>query len=128
MPLRLLVLVMLAGTAVSACESRAPEIRVAAQDFRFTPAEIRLSAARPAFLRIVNEGREPHEFQTPLLATVYARVQSDPEALQRASADAIRILPGHAVTILIQAPTGVYLFRCQVRGHAGMTGTIIVEE
>ena len=107
----LVALVIAAGAALSGCEPREQEIRVAAQDFRFVPSLIRIRANTPVRLTIVNEGREPHEFASRLL--------QDSESL--------RVLPGHSATVVLQATPGTYPFRCRVRGHAGMDGTMIVE-
>ncbi|HEY7130317.1 MAG TPA: cupredoxin domain-containing protein [Nitrospira sp.] len=51
----------------TACNSPEQTIHVRAEDFRFTPAEVRVSAERPIRLRIFNGGRERHEFKSPLL-------------------------------------------------------------
>lgn len=112
---------------MTACESRVQETRIAAQDFRFVPAEVRFHARDPVRLVIVNEGREPHEFTSPLLSDPQVRVLSDAEPAQSRQADSLRILPGRAATVTFQAPPGTYLFRCQIRGHAGMYGMIIIE-
>ena len=105
--------------ALLGCDLQEQEIRLAVQDFRFSPATIRLHADAPARLTIVNEGREPHEFAGPLLTDPRVRVLSAPESF--------RLPPGRSITILLQAPPGTYLFWCRVRGHAGMEGTVIVE-
>jgi len=98
-----------------------------AQDFRFVPAEVRLHAGDPIRLVIVNEGREPHEFTSPLLSDPQVRVLWEAETAQSLHGASLRILPGRAATVTFQAPPGTYLFRCPIRGHAGMHGTVIVE-
>ncbi len=67
---RLLALVLLLGRSslLSACEPREQFLRLAAQDYRFVPTDIRVLADRPIRLLIVNEGRERHEFTSSLLA------------------------------------------------------------
>jgi uncharacterized cupredoxin-like copper-binding protein len=102
------------------------DIRIAAQDFRFDPSQILVSAQRPVRIRIVNEGREIHEFASSLLTHPDVRIRSD-ERSDALNHKSVRILPGHTATLIIQAPPGVYLFRCLVRGHAGMNGTLIME-
>jgi plastocyanin len=89
------------------------------QDFRFTPAEVRLSSSKTIRLTIVNEGREPHIFESPLLA----HRLKDP----REPESGIRITPNQRVDTMIQPVPGTYLFYCKIRGHTGMTGTLIVE-
>ncbi len=49
------------------CDSPEQTVYIVAEDFRFTPAEVHVSAERPIRLRIANEGREPHELKSPLL-------------------------------------------------------------
>jgi uncharacterized cupredoxin-like copper-binding protein len=93
------------------CEPGEQEIRLAAQDFRFIPSTIRIRADRPVRLILVNEGREPHEFVSRLL----------PEP------GSLHVLPGRSATVVLQALPGTYPFKCRVRGHAGMEGTMIVE-
>ncbi|MGH7260859.1 MAG: cupredoxin domain-containing protein [Nitrospiraceae bacterium] len=105
--------------ALTSCEPREQEVHIAAQDFRFSPATIRLHADYPIRLTIINEGREPHEFASPLLADSRVQVFSAP--------DSFLVSPGRSITVLFQAPPGTYPFRCRVRGHAGMEGTVIVE-
>ena len=112
----LVVLVVLWATG---CDSPEQAIHIVAQDFLFTPAELHVSAERPIRLKIRNEGREPHEFKSPLLAhqTGFA---SGP-------ASSLPVLPNHTAEAVIRTLPGVYIFYCGIRGHAGMSGTIIVE-
>lgn len=115
-----LVTMVLMSMALLGCELQEQEIRLAAQDFRFAPATIYLHAEVPARLTIVNEGREPHEFASPLLTDARVHVLSAP--------DSFRVPPGRSITVLFQAPPGMYPFKCRARGHAGMEGTVIVED
>ncbi len=80
---------------------------------------IRVHADLPVRLTILNEGREPHEFASPLLTDSRVRLLSVPESF--------RVPPGRSITVLFQAPPGTYPFKCRVRGHAVMEGTVIVE-
>jgi plastocyanin len=102
----------------TACDSSEPIVHIVAEDFRFTPAEVHVSAERPLRLRIVNEGREPHEFKSPLLAH---------QTGVTTGASSLPVLPNRRVETVIRTLPGVYLFYCAIRGHAGMSGTIIVE-
>jgi plastocyanin len=115
--LRVVVLGMI--VALANCDRDAQPVRITAQDFRFTPAEVRVSAASPIYLTIVNEGREPHEFESPLLAH---RVESS-----SGSATSVRVAPNQRTDVMIRTIPGTYIFYCRIRGHAGMSGTIIVE-
>lgn len=119
-------LVLLSTLALAACEPGVQDIRIAAQEFRFVPAEVRLDAATPVRLTIANEGREPHEFTSTLLANPKVRILSDAEPAEYRQADSLKIPPGRSATITIQAPPGAYVFHCKIRGHAAMIGTIIV--
>ena len=101
-----------------ACDSSEQTVHIVAEDFRFTPAEVRVSAERPIRLTIVNEGREPHEFKSPLLAH---------QTGVTTGASSLPVLPNHRAETVIRTLPGVYLFYCGIRGHAGMSGTIIVE-
>ncbi|HET8721394.1 MAG TPA: cupredoxin domain-containing protein [Nitrospira sp.] len=108
---------LLAFTAM-ACDSSEQTVHIVAEDFRFTPAEVHLSAERPIRLRIVNQGREPHEFKSPLLAH-----QSGGTRVS----NSLPVLPNRRAETVIRTVPGVYLFSCAIRGHAGMSGTIVVE-
>jgi plastocyanin len=113
---RLLALLVLSA---SACDSPEHTIQIIAEDFRFTPAELHVSADRPIRLTIVNEGREAHEFKSRLLAH---QVGANP-----GRTGSLPIGPNHKAETVIRTTPGVYLFHCAIRGHAGMSGTIIVE-
>ncbi len=120
----------LAGLAilVVACDSDVQIVRIAAQDFRFDPAEVRAFAGRPLRLRIVNEGREPHEFSGPILADPQVRQTLEPSSDAAAPPGWIRILPGQSLELTLRLSPGAYPFHCRVRGHKGMTGILLVEE
>jgi plastocyanin len=107
------------GVILASCDRDAQTVRITAQDFRFTPAEVRLTAATPIHLTIVNEGREPHEFESPLLAH---RVDGS-----SGTATSVRVAPNQRLDVTIRTIPGMYIFYCRMRGHAGMSGTIIVE-
>ena len=104
---------------LTGCDSAEQTVHIVAQDFLFTPVEVRVSAERPIRLRIVNEGREPHEFKSPLLAHRMDVTNGPPHSLP--------VLPNRTAETVIRTTPGVYLFYCAIRGHAGMSGTIIVE-
>jgi len=101
------------------CDSPEQTVHIVAEDFRFTPAEVRVAAERPIRLRIVNAGREPHELKSVLLAHQTGATGTPPSSLP--------VLPNHKAETVVRTIPGVYLFYCAIRGHAGMRGTIIVE-
>jgi uncharacterized cupredoxin-like copper-binding protein len=80
---------------------------------------VHVSADRPIRLTIVNAGREPHEFKSSLLAH-----QTETRG---GASNSLPVLPNHTAEAVIRTIPGVYLFYCAIRGHAGMSGTIIVE-
>ena len=104
---------------VMACDSTEQTVRIVAQDFLFTPAEVHVSAERPLRLKVVNEGRESHEFKSPLLAHQIG--------VAGGTSSSFPVRPNQTVETVIRTIPGVYLFYCAIRGHAGMSGTIIVE-
>jgi len=101
------------------CDSPEQTVDIVAEDFRFTPAEVRVAAEHPIRLRIVNAGREPHEFKSVLLVRQTGVTGTPPSSLP--------VLPNHKAETVVRTIPGVYLFSCAMRGHAGMSGTIIVE-
>jgi plastocyanin len=110
-----LLVLLVFGTACDPSQ----QVDILADDFRFTPAEVRVSAERPIRLRIINGGREPHEFKSPLLAHQIGAAGRPPGSLP--------VQPNHVAETVIRTVPGVYLFYCGIRGHAGMSGTLIVE-
>ncbi|HKT36265.1 MAG TPA: cupredoxin domain-containing protein [Nitrospira sp.] len=103
----------------TACEAPEQTIHIVAQDFVFTPTEVHASAERPIRLKIVNQGRERHEFKSSLLAH-RTDVTSGPSS-------SLPVLPNATAEVVIRTMPGIYLYYCAIRGHAGMSGTIIVE-
>ena len=93
----------------SACEQNVTEVTLLMEEFRFEPSQVTVSGRTPLRLRVVNHGHEAHEFLVPSLFP-----------------DAVRIDPGRTVEILVTPPPGTYAFRCRIRGHGGMDGTLIV--
>ena len=114
---RALLALLVLGTV--ACDPPEQAVVIVAEDFRFTPAEVHVSADRPIRLKIINEGREPHEFKSPVLVHQISVSGEAPSSLP--------VLPNHAAETVIRTVPGVYLFYCAIRGHAAMSGTMIVE-
>jgi plastocyanin len=111
-------MVLLGWLLMSGCDSNEQVVRITAEDFRFTPIEVQVSSDRPIRLRVVNQGREPHEFKSPLLAHQVGR--------QMEASTSLAVLPNQKAEALIRTVPGMYIFYCAIRGHAGMSGTIIV--
>jgi len=123
------VLASIVGVSLqlTACQPPVQEVRIAAQEYRFEPAQIRLRAAQPAHLVIVNEGREPHEFTSTLLANPLVRILAAAKPAEYREAATFKIPPGRSVEITLLAPPGVYAFHCKIKGHGAMAGTIMVD-
>ncbi|HEY6972925.1 MAG TPA: cupredoxin domain-containing protein [Nitrospiraceae bacterium] len=113
------VVVLGVSVALESCDRDFQAVRITAQDFRFTPATIHLTAASPIYLTIVNEGREPHEFESSILAH---RVDGS-----GGNATSVRVASNQRTDMMIRTIPGTYIFYCRIRGHANMSGTIIVE-
>lgn len=113
------VILLGVGVTFANCDRDSQTVRITAQDFRFTPTTVHLTAASTIHLTLVNEGREPHEFESSLLAH---RVDGS-----SGSATSVRMTPNQRTDVMIRTIPGTYLFYCRIRGHAGMNGTIIVE-
>jgi len=112
-------LLVLLVVATVACAPSEQTVDIVAEDFRFTPVEVHVSAERLIRLKIINEGRESHEFKSPLLAHQIAPTGAPPGTLP--------VLPNHAAEAVIRTVPGVYLYYCAIRGHAGMSGMVVVE-
>jgi uncharacterized cupredoxin-like copper-binding protein len=104
-----------------ACDG-AQTVSLTAEDFRFAPDIIRVSSSAPLKLSVYNAGREVHEFDSPAL--VYAQV---PQRNDTTEAAGIRLKPGESLELVMAPPPGTYLYICRRKGHADMTGTLIIE-
>ena len=126
---RLLVLAALvsAGALQAACQPAAQETRIAAQEYRFEPAQVQLRAADPVHLVVVNEGREPHEFTSTLLANPLVKALSQASPAEYRDKDSFKLPPGRSVEITLLIPPGAYVFYCKIKGHGAMAGTLTVE-
>lgn len=109
---------------LTACDS-SQSVSLTAEDFRFTPDLITVSAAAPLTLTIYNAGRELHEFDSPLL--MYAPAASNGKTDKESGANGIPLRPGESITLTAALPPGTYLYICRRKGHQNMTGTLIVE-
>src|SRR5574338_966630 len=119
------VLMLIAGS--SGCDGEVQSVRIAAQDFRFDPATIHVTSSRPIHLTVYNEGRESHEFESPFFADRSAVIESLTVGGERREPGRLRIAPGRRLELVIRLSPGTYLFFCKVKGHSGMSGTLMVE-
>ena len=119
-------LVGLVVAVLLACDGSMQTASITAEDFRFTPDLVRVKTSAPLTLSVYNAGREVHEFDSPLL--MYAAKTSLPkESLESAGTPGILIRPGQSLQVVMAPPPGTYLYICRRKGHANMTGTLIVE-
>jgi uncharacterized cupredoxin-like copper-binding protein len=121
------VLALTLSILTPACDRDSQTVQITAQDFRFTPREIRLRSIQPIELTMVNEGREVHEFETPLLAHQALRILPPGWPIDQPQPGTLRLPPNRRLSLSFLAPPGTYLFHCRIRGHAGMIGMILVE-
>ncbi len=116
----------LVAAALLACDGSMQTVSINAEDFRFTPDLVRVRASAPLMLSVYNAGREMHEFDSPIL--MYAPKTSLPkDTPESAGTPGIVIRPGESLQLVMAPPAGTYLYICRRKGHANMTGTLIVE-
>lgn len=115
---------LLLGLMNGGCD-RTPIVSLTAEDFRFTPEVVRISPASTLMLTVYNAGREVHEFDSPVL--LYRAKVPASHLPERSSGSGIHIEPGTSVQFTMTPPPGTYLYMCRRKGHANMTGTLIVE-
>jgi uncharacterized cupredoxin-like copper-binding protein len=111
----------------SGCDGDVQSVHIAAQDFRFVPNTIYLSSSRPVHLTLYNAGREFHEFESALFADHTTVIESLTVAGEPTEPGRLRIAPGRRLELVLRLSPGTYLFFCKVKGHSGMTGTLLVE-
>ena len=103
-------------------------VTITAEDFRFTPRQVVVPADRPLTLVIRNQGRERHVFHSPrLFGDGKISFITSPTGTER-PADTVILKPGNTITVSMELSIGTYPFRCWMKGHVGMEGTIIVQE
>lgn len=100
-------------------------VSLTAEDFRFVPDLVRVSASSPITLSVYNAGREVHEFDSPIL--LYAATIQPLGSTRQSAGPGVLIPPGKALKLVMAPPPGTYLYICRRKGHADMTGTLIVE-
>ncbi len=110
--------------ALAACDGT-QTVALTAEDFRFTPEVVRVKTAAPLTLTIYNAGRELHEFDSPVL--MYAAHAPSSGAAAKSGGPGILLEPGQSLQLAMAPPPGTYLYICRRKGHANMTGTLIVE-
>lgn len=117
-------LLALSLTSFVAC-SESQTVSLTAEDFRFVPELVRVQASSPLTLTIYNAGREIHEFDSSIL--MYAAQTSSQKTSMTSTSPGIILEPGKSVQVVMAPPPGTYLYICRRKGHANMTGTLIVD-
>jgi hypothetical protein len=104
-----------------------PTIVITTEEFRFTPTRIEWISDRPLRLVIRNQGRERHVFHSPELFGPAIAVTWHHPAVALQEANAVVLEPGESVELSFELSPGLYPFRCWIKGHTGMEGTIVVK-
>ena len=105
-----------------------PTIVITAEEFRFIPTRIEWSPDSSLRLLIRNQGRERHVFHSPELFGPESGVTWHQPKVRLQEANAIVLEPGQSIELSFTLSPGLYPFRCWIKGHTGMEGTIIVRE
>lgn len=122
-PLLCLLLFLL---SLSACSSDYQDVTIIVDDFRFSPARVDVQAGQPVHLVVRNQGRAMHRFQSGLFAQPRVEVMSDTGLQAGSLKQGVPLAPGQRLELMLTLLPGVYHFRCPIKGHRGMQGTIVV--
>ena len=122
----LLILGLWWGLWLSSCDGADITVNITAEEFRFSPNTIDVPPDQLVRIIVRNQGREPHVFQSPILAQKTVRVLENSVDGRRTKGEAIPIEPGERVELFMNLSPGFYRFWCRKRGHAGMEGILRV--
>ena len=126
-PLRCLPCVLFLLVGLAACSSEYQEVRIVVDDFRFSPTRIDVPAGQSLHLVVRNQGRETHRFQSNLVAGPRVEIAPDTGEPAGSLQSEVSLAPGQHLELTLTLPAGVYHFRCPIKGHRGMQGTIVVQ-
>jgi len=113
---------------LSGCSSEYQEVHITIEDFRFSPANIQLSADQPIRVVVRNQGREPHRFKSRILSDPNRGLHVEMRGLAFDREQGVIIPPGKSIELIFALPVGIYHFQCPIRGHRGMRGLFDVKE
>ncbi|MDR4494915.1 MAG: cupredoxin domain-containing protein [Nitrospirales bacterium] len=120
-------LVVVAGHG--SCEWGGSEsVTITAEEFRFTPARIQVRPDHPFTLIIRNQGRERHVFQSPRLFGENPSYAKSAHSKRVQPGGAIILEAGESIEMRLALGSGLYPFRCWIKGHSGMEGAIVVSD
>ena len=126
LPNLLALAVCLSGPTLLSCDTELSVVTITAEEFRFTPNQLKLPARQKVRLIVRNQGREGHVFQSSILALKNVRVDGKSLGRLEEGNDRIQINPGERIELQLVLPEGLYPFRCRIKGHKGMEGTLVV--
>jgi uncharacterized cupredoxin-like copper-binding protein len=116
-------------TAGSPAQESWQTVRIEADEYRFVPNRIQLSAGKPVMIEIRNTGNEQHEFRSRLFRQTMIEVEGSGLTVKGSGIHSILIEKSTTATIKWLSPAaGSYDFECRIPSHHGMDGTIVVEE
>ncbi len=121
-----LVAVLLCGMPFLSCDTGYTKATITAEEFRFTPNLVKLPARQIVRLIVRNQGRERHVFQSPILTRKDVLISRNSLTREAKGTDGISIQPGEQIELSFVLPQGLYPFRCRIKGHKGMEGTLVV--
>ncbi len=105
--------------------AKAEPLTVVMVDNKFEPDHITFHAGKPYELRLVNKGKELHEFTAPKF--LKAATIKDKRLLANGGSDIV-VQSGKSVSVLLIAPAkGSYDLTCADHDWDGMTGGITVD-
>jgi len=109
-------------------ESPWQRIEIKADEYSFTPNQIRAKALRPLELIVANGGHEPHQFQSSLFRNQMITVEFGENTVRGKGIEIVNIAAGATVRIkLLSPPAGEFDFQCRIPSHHGMDGVIRID-
>jgi plastocyanin len=102
---------------ISSCDGSWQTVSLTTEDFRFVPDFVQVNASTPLSITIYNAGRESHEFDSAVLAYNITTLPVK---------SGMSLQPGETLHFIVAPPAGTYLYSCRRKGHANMTGTMVV--
>jgi uncharacterized cupredoxin-like copper-binding protein len=116
------------GSSRTLAESPWQSVEIRADEYSFTPNQIRAKARRPLELIVANGGHEPHQFQSSLFRNQVITVEFGENSVRGKGIEIVNIAAGATVRIkLLSPPPGEFDFQCRIPSHHGMDGIIRIE-
>ena len=112
---------------MNGCSKEYQAVTLTIEGFRFAPDLIYFSLGKPSRLVIRNLGRELHRFKSQVVARSEVREIGEEKKSVIDMVGGVMIPPGKTLELVFTLQPGIYTFRCPIRGHRGMKGTLVVE-